>query len=61
MTADEAAKVKKLPNVISLTKYVDNHAGIVFPNDEANYPWTIDNYGPLVVPKQGVAITLTPN
>ncbi|MBX9734324.1 MAG: signal peptidase I [Chitinophagaceae bacterium] len=60
MTAEEAAKVKKLPNVLSLTKYVDNHAGIVFPNDEANYPWTIDNYGPLTVPQKGVAIALTP-
>jgi signal peptidase I len=59
MTEEEAAKVKKLPNVLALNKYVDTHAGIVFPNDEVNYPWTIDNYGPLTVPKKGVAIALT--
>ncbi|MEN9598455.1 MAG: signal peptidase [Bacteroidota bacterium] len=60
MTEEEAAKVKKLPNVLALNKYVDTHVGIVFPNDEANYPWTIDNYGPLTVPQKGVAFTLTP-
>ncbi|MDD2791573.1 MAG: signal peptidase I [Sediminibacterium sp.] len=56
MTAAEAEKVRKLPNVVSLEKYVDTHAGFVFPNDEANYPWTIDNYGPIKIPKKGEPI-----
>jgi len=56
MTAAEAEKVRKLPNVVSLVKYVDTHAGFVFPNDEANYPWTIDNYGPIKIPKKGEPI-----
>ena len=61
ITAAEAEKVKKYPGVISLTKYVDTNVGMFFPNDEANFPWTLDNYGPLTIPQKGKAINLTPN
>ena len=30
----------------------------MFPFNE-NYPWNVDNYGPLVVPKKGVTVNLT--
>jgi signal peptidase I len=56
MTASEAAKVKAQPNVVSMEKYVDTHVGMFFPNDDANYPWTLDNYGPIKIPKKGEAI-----
>jgi signal peptidase I len=58
MTAEEAEKVKKMPNVINMEKYVDNNVGMFFPNDVANYPWTLDNYGPIIIPKKGQPITL---
>ena len=58
MTAEEAEKVRKLPNVKSLVKYVDTHVGMFFPNDEANAPWTLDNYGPVIIPKKGVPVAL---
>eukprot|EP01041_Mallomonas_annulata_P041293 gene41293-65346_t len=32
-----------------------------FPNDEANFPWTLDNYGPLTIPQKGKAIALNQN
>ena len=32
----------------------------MFPYDTLNYKWTIDNYGPIQVPKKGVAIPITP-
>lgn len=36
--------------------------GYLFPHDPKNFPgWTIDNYGPVVIPKQGESIVLTPN
>jgi len=31
-----------------------------FPQDPANFHWNRDNYGPLVIPKKGSTITLTP-
>ncbi len=58
MTASEAAKVKAQPNVVSMVKYVDTHVGMFFPNDDANHPWTLDNYGPIKIPKIGEAITV---
>ncbi|TAH06690.1 MAG: S26 family signal peptidase [Sphingobacteriia bacterium] len=61
MTAEEAQKVKKYPGVVSVTKYVDTNMGIFFPNDEANYPWSLDNYGPITIPKKGVAIAINTN
>lgn len=60
MTADESAKVKKLPNVVSMTRYVDSTVGATFPNDETNYPWSIDNFGPLTIPRKGDVLQLTP-
>jgi signal peptidase I len=32
----------------------------IFPNDTVNCKWTIDNYGPLYIPKKGATIQLTP-
>lgn len=61
MTATEAEKVKKYPGVVSVIKYVDTNVGLFFPNDEANFPWTLDNYGPLTIPQKGKAIELSPN
>ncbi len=58
MTAEEAEKVKKMPNVINMEKHVDNNVGMFFPNDVANYPWTLDNYGPIIIPKKGQSIIL---
>jgi signal peptidase I len=56
ITAAEAAKVKKQPNVVSMVPYVNtlaNTSGVTFPYDIANYPWTLDNFGPLKIPKKG--------
>jgi len=53
MTVEEAAKVKKQPNVKSMAPYSENFVGQTFPNDEVNYPWTVDNYGPIKIPKKG--------
>jgi signal peptidase I len=60
MTASEAAKVKVQKNVVSIVNYVATEAGGTFPYDVANFPWTMDNFGPLKVPKKGEVIALTP-
>ena len=38
----------------SLVRYI----GMTFPADEANYPWSVDNYGPLRVPAKGDTLLL---
>ncbi len=39
-----------------------NTPGYLFPHDPKNYPgWTVDNYGPVVIPKAGESVVLTPN
>jgi signal peptidase I len=59
VTPAEAATLKTLPNVKSVAPYIENYAGITFPHDEVNYPWTIDNFGPLEIPKKGKPIVLS--
>lgn len=58
LTAAEAEKVRKQPNIKSMLPYSDNQVGSTFPNDESNYPWTVDNYGPLTIPKKGDVLPL---
>jgi signal peptidase I len=60
MTPAEAAKVKALSNVNSVALYSDNMVGQTFPNNEALYPWTVDNFGPLRIPRKGDKVELTP-
>jgi signal peptidase I len=64
---DQVALFQKLPFVDSLVhvsytydKYNFGVAGAdIFPNDTANTRWTIDNYGPLYIPKKGATLQLT--
>ncbi len=59
MTASAAAIAQRQPNVKSVVANDLDDRG-VFPFDQANYPWTPDNYGKLHIPKRGETITLTP-
>lgn len=59
MTAAEAAKVKSQPNVVSIVPYVNQEVGSTWPYDMANFPWTMDNFGPLRIPAKGDVINLT--
>ncbi len=59
MTALEAEKVKKQPNVKLVSYYKKGMHGETFPNDEVNYPWTIDDFGPVRIPKKGDVLELT--
>ncbi len=59
---DETAKrVKNNPNVISLEKQISpkgKYDKSIFPHDE-RYKWSIDNFGPIYMPKKGKTIKLT--
>jgi signal peptidase I len=59
LTASEAEILKKIPGVISVTREIIDNYGGVFPFDK-KFNWSIDNFGPLWVPKKGATIPLTP-
>lgn len=55
-------KLKAQPNVKSITKYISKAVNLeLFPFQPSVYKWSLDNYGPLTIPKKGATITLTPD
>ncbi|MBS4057667.1 MAG: signal peptidase I [Bacteroidales bacterium] len=60
VSQDVADELKQLSNVKAVTKVIED-AGVwspeVFPNSE-NFPWNVDNFGPLPIPKAGQVIQL---
>jgi len=60
MPADVAEKVKALPDVISIKKYVQKDKEYdprIFPH-YASFAWNNDNFGPLLIPKQGLTVPI---
>jgi signal peptidase I len=60
LTPGKAESLKKQPNIESVSILASNQRGITFPFDDANFPWTPDNFGPLHIPKKGETVTLSP-
>ncbi|MEO1624761.1 MAG: signal peptidase I [Bacteroidota bacterium] len=60
-----AAQVKKIESFSGVTVERNRpqpRPNSIFPHDQKNYgSWTVDNYGPVVVPKKGESIVITPN
>ena len=59
MSPTDLEKVKQLPNFKSVQPLISNMPGTVYPYDNL-HPWTLDNFGPIYVPKAGSTIQLTP-
>ena len=59
MTPLEMAKLKQQPNIKSISLYSNGYVGGYFPYDDANFPYTLDNFGPIKIPKKGETIMLT--
>jgi len=65
MTLTERSKgrLSQFPNVKSIDKMITKKGyrsarnNEIFPND-ARYDWSVDNFGPIVLPKQGLTIQL---
>ena len=64
---DKLALMKKQPQVIEVSAYNDPAGYVpqspgawVFPHDTTNFKWNKDNFGPLVIPKEGTSVQLTP-
>ena len=48
-------------NIEVIPVKMEERPGYLFPHDPINFPgWTMDNYGPFVIPKKGVTVTITP-
>lgn len=65
LSADEVVKVKAIAGVISCEKIISNvddggNKFNLFPYcyNRVNFGWSIDNFGPLVIPQKGVEIPL---
>ncbi len=62
LDAEQVAKVKSWGPGITVERFEPGaRPGYVFPNDAAQYGhWTVDNFGPIYIPKKGTTIALTP-
>lgn len=64
LTNEMVGEISKLPNVLSMTRFnntaYEAMGKYIFPHDP-RYLWTEDNFGPLVVPKKGATVALTPD
>lgn len=62
LTRGMAEEVKKMPFIeqIAIAESESDSSGMqVFPYSN-NYPWSRDNYGPLVMPKKGATVKISP-
>lgn len=60
MTSEAATELAKLPNVRSVRRLiapVGVYEDYIYPHNPV-FPWNVDNFGPLYVPKQGDKIEL---
>ncbi|MEL6942572.1 MAG: S26 family signal peptidase, partial [Bacteroidota bacterium] len=63
LSDEQKEKVQSLDPSITITPYEYEKeaqgSGRIFPHDPKNYDWTVDNFGPLYVPKAGATVKLT--
>ena len=57
LTAENAEKIRKFPNVLSVERFIHNERESVFPQD-SSITYNRDNFGPIWIPKKGVTINL---
>ncbi len=61
LTEENAAKLKEFSNVTEVDEILEEPGKWdhnIFPSDE-RFPWNVDNYGPINIPKKGQTIELT--
>ena len=60
LTKQNYERVKNMSNVIGIAQMIQDEADYrVFPNEPELYPWNVDNFGPLWVPRKGATVKLT--
>lgn len=59
LTQEMVEKLKKFTNVTEITQIEETGVNPdIFPFDPENYPWNVDNFGPLYIPKSGDKVEL---
>jgi signal peptidase I len=61
LTSEAAEELKANPEVLEVRKIIqpkDYRQEFIFPHDP-NYPWNVDNFGPLYIPKAGESVKIT--
>lgn len=58
LTTSQVKKLKENKDVTKVELYSENLIGSTFPNDELNYPWTVDNFGPIRIPRKDDVVEL---
>lgn len=48
---------KNVHEIIETSEQPDHYSEYIFPNNE-NFPWNIDNYGPVLIPKAGDSVNI---
>jgi signal peptidase I len=59
----QVAKIKTMANdvIVEVQEQVTNHPKYLFPHDPQHFAnWTLDNFGPIYIPKKGATVTITP-
>ncbi|GET29015.1 signal peptidase I [Prolixibacter sp. SD074] len=62
LTNENVEKLKKFSNVISVERMnmpASRPDPNIFPFDPKDYPWNVDNFGPVWIPKKGASVHLT--
>lgn len=61
LTEDMATQLKSFSNVTSIEKIIQPEGKwdpAIFPHSE-DFPWNVDNFGPITIPKKGETVELT--
>jgi len=57
LTAEKLKQVSELENVVKIDTIEPRHEA-VFPKNPQQFDWTMDNFGPVCIPKKGLTIAL---
>jgi signal peptidase I len=60
LTDEQLEKIKSFGDVVVEPYVAEARPKEIFPHDPEHYNWSVDNYGPIVVPARGVTVKLTP-
>ena len=60
-TIDKLNKQKLIQEITKITYPAGaDPYNSIFPNDTTNFKWSVDNFGPIVIPAAGVTVKITP-
>lgn len=64
MTRQQAESLSKVGNVVAVKQYImpkteAAQSNEIFPNNGNIYPWSLDEYGPIMIPRKGQNVPLT--